>query len=585
VEILAAAIVSPVVIEQAGAHIGTSEKSLDNDRSFARSFDERIALHETSTAEIGADTGAGESKEIHNGVPLQSSDETVATSAAVRRQGVASQATAFAQVDGEIHSRMNSQNEALTVVGGSQSTATPRVVAGELGDIASVPVETAVVVTSGPSVALQGRIDAVSANESVGRKVFDTSEEVAVDGGFLQLHGVEARVNEKDIAITKQGPTTSAKKALKGVDDEAKHSGTLKNAIVAKNEPIGTGKSVEVISAQSVSPIPVAIPILPSASVPVVLLPGDDRQRTKGNASQSSSVVAGVIDRKNVVASSATKDRTGVQDGKVSAADTEPTKLAAGDVSTSTKSGPELSKTVTSTTPGGADSNQKMGRTGIIGTPAQADAGMTGHLAGMVAGAISAHVVSVGVSAKLQSGESGTSATAAHAGTIEPDGLGAAITPGDGGHRTLMATPTALEVGISNGTQGWLKVRAEMASGGGINASLSATIPAGQEMLHRELPALTAYLQQERVAVNSVVVHASATAGTDSRGFAGGMGSDGGGQAQQRSDEGAAGRQMLNGASGYTDDITHEGASTVDADGLLSPLRYAVGGSWLSVRA
>ena len=64
--------------------------------------------------------------------------------------------------------------------------------------------------------------------------------------------------------------------------------------------------------------------------------------------------------------------------------------------------------------------------------------------------------------------------------------------------RTLSASPTALEVGIPDGTHGWLKVRAEMADGGVVNASVSAASPASQEMLHRELPSLTAYLQSER---------------------------------------------------------------------------------------
>ena len=54
---------------------------------------------------------------------------------------------------------------------------------------------------------------------------------------------------------------------------------------------------------------------------------------------------------------------------------------------------------------------------------------------------------------------------------------------------------------MANGTQGWLKIRAEMTDGGVVNASVSATTSAGQEMLHRELPSLTAYLQQEQIGV------------------------------------------------------------------------------------
>jgi hypothetical protein len=155
----------------------------------------------------------------------------------------------------------------------------------------------------------------------------------------------------------------------------------------------------------------------------------------------------------------------------------------------------------------------------------------------------------------------------------------------DGAHRTLAATPTTLEVGIANGTQGWLKIRAELATGGGVNASLSTASPAGQEMLHRELPSLAAYLQQAQVAVNSVVVH-PAMAGNDSHSLAGGMGGDVSGQTQQRNDQGGEARQGWDGpVSSYVEEVAYDSASGVGADGLLSPVTYAGGGSWLNVRA
>jgi hypothetical protein len=155
-------------------------------------------------------------------------------------------------------------------------------------------------------------------------------------------------------------------------------------------------------------------------------------------------------------------------------------------------------------------------------------------------------------------------------------------------HRTLLATPTALEVGVSNGTQGWLKIRAEMTDGGVVNASLSSASSAGQEMLHRELPALTAYLQEERVGVNTVVVPATAAAGTDSR-FSGGMDREGGGQSQQgSSSQGGTddGQRLIRGSADRTDEIPmYMALNGVGEDGLLSPGAYAGGGSWLNVRA
>jgi hypothetical protein len=170
-------------------------------------------------------------------------------------------------------------------------------------------------------------------------------------------------------------------------------------------------------------------------------------------------------------------------------------------------------------------------------------------------------------------------------GAREQDGSNVAAASMDGMPRTLTATPTALEVGIQNGTHGWLKVRAEMTDGGVVNASVSAASSAGQEMLHRELPAMTAYLQEEKVAVNAIVVHAPLVAGAESRSSTGTDGT--GGQTPQRSNE--EGEQQQNVRKSISDSpdeaMTYQGSHGMDEDGPLSLATYASGGSWLSVRA
>jgi hypothetical protein len=153
--------------------------------------------------------------------------------------------------------------------------------------------------------------------------------------------------------------------------------------------------------------------------------------------------------------------------------------------------------------------------------------------------------------------------------------------------KTLVATPTALEIGIQNGTHGWLKVRAEMTDGGVVNASVSTASSSGQEMLHRELPALTAYLQQEKVAVNTVVIHTPTAANAEFRGS--GPETNGGGsyQAQQSSDE--KGQQQQNigkmGSDRVDETTDQQSWDGTGEDATLSPVTYAGGGSWLSVRA
>jgi hypothetical protein len=80
--------------------------------------------------------------------------------------------------------------------------------------------------------------------------------------------------------------------------------------------------------------------------------------------------------------------------------------------------------------------------------------------------------------------------------------------------RTLVATPNVLEVGIDGGTNGWLRVRAEMDGTGGVTASVLATTASAVEALHKELPALSAYLTHESVGVNSLVVNRAAAGAT-----------------------------------------------------------------------
>jgi hypothetical protein len=124
-----------------------------------------------------------------------------------------------------------------------------------------------------------------------------------------------------------------------------------------------------------------------------------------------------------------------------------------------------------------------------------------------------------------------------------------------------------------------------MTDGGAVNASVSAASTAGQEMLHRELPSLTAYLQEEKVAVNTVVVHALPLAGVEPRSSAG-MESAGG-QTAQRGSEGEGRQQDAKGSiSDRPGEATaYRTTQGVEEDGSLQIATYATGGSWLSVRA
>jgi hypothetical protein len=184
------------------------------------------------------------------------------------------------------------------------------------------------------------------------------------------------------------------------------------------------------------------------------------------------------------------------------------------------------------------------------------------------------------VTARVPGGEGSVPSSAVRVPLNEQPGM--VTMPMDGAPRMLSATPNALEVGIQDGAHGWVRVRAEMTDGGSVNALVSAASPQGQEMLHRELPSLTAYLQQEKVTVNSVVVHVPVQAAVevrDSAGLNGGndqmaqRGSEGGGQFGERPTSNESERAMKYRTSG------------VDEDGSMQLDRHSVGGGWLSVRA
>jgi hypothetical protein len=207
--------------------------------------------------------------------------------------------------------------------------------------------------------------------------------------------------------------------------------------------------------------------------------------------------------------------------------------------------------------------------------------GIAGGAAGVAPGSAAAHAPA----SKPQSETSAFSSGAMGAGPS----TGSSMTGGaqvDTAPRTLMASPTALEVGVPNGTHGWLKIRAEMTGGGAVDASLSTSSPSGQEMLHRELPSLMSYLQNEHITVNTVVVHPSRDAGAEFRGLAGGMNGDGRGEGKSGG-QGGEGRQQAAGAVlNYPESVRPSiGLPGIGGDEVLPPASYMGGGGWLSVRA
>jgi hypothetical protein len=146
--------------------------------------------------------------------------------------------------------------------------------------------------------------------------------------------------------------------------------------------------------------------------------------------------------------------------------------------------------------------------------------------------------------------------------------------------KTLIATPNVLEIGIASGTHGWLRVRAELGQMGEVTASLAATSAGAAEGLHKELPAISAYLAGERVGVSSLVVNAM-DKGSSAQDAATNAGTSAGAGAQAGSDRRQGGAARAQSAGTGVEQGFDFGFTEVDLPAAV----YANGsGSWLSVR-
>ncbi len=168
------------------------------------------------------------------------------------------------------------------------------------------------------------------------------------------------------------------------------------------------------------------------------------------------------------------------------------------------------------------------------------------------------------------------------------------------GHQILSAGPTQLEVGVMDGTHGWLQIRAELGTGGTISTSLTGSA-AAHAPLQQAVPEMTSYLASESVSVSGIAVHkASETAGTmawgqgPSEGQAAGSGGRGGSPNHDGGAvmDGARAGQSSRGDSSQQTGVTPIGlgwmggvSPAVFASGFSNGTSLATGtGSWLSVR-
>ena len=223
--------------------------------------------------------------------------------------------------------------------------------------------------------------------------------------------------------------------------------------------------------------------------------------------------------------------------------------------------------------------------------------------AGIAISPISAHPASVPLSASAvlvhAAGSLGAAQRDRSDGKLDIAGTTPAAATSQGGdsHRTLLATPTTLEVGLQSGTEGWLKIRA-VAGEGDVKASLDAVSASGRELLHSQLPALNAFLHNEQVPVTASVAERStapgASAAGTSMGSSGFSGASHGALSQQGGDQQASERQVNISSSETAPRGSNELVKSYDAGGSVGDSIDALSarqagapgenGRWLNVR-
>ena len=570
---MSAALLMLAGVEQTGKPAGSADLSVDQAKpggiSFAKSFNDRVS---ESTLLQGKDIA----KETSVGLPPPGSkvaapaknlDSVIATPGEGRELTHAVQ---------EIVTDGKAKNATSSLGGSAQTIAETGAKTAVNGDAAKN--------VAPPAVEESETTDSVSSSSSASSAlpiVLQAKENVVVpadptDGDRPFVSSASSAFVEKETeSAGKTKEISSARKTAK-IPENMPISKTVQKTVRIDGSLIS--KTTEASSREDAGPAPQGI------VTGVVAPPKDDVSTTDNRFSEAipgktlappgvSPATAGVLIYKE----------TG-HETKAVAANAEIAMSSPDGQPTLTKFGWELGKAVTATvSPGNGDDNKMQSAFGSTTMVVHSVAGSMASGTAPIA-VVSGNTPGEPAPTKVQIGDSGAHTAGLMIGSREQGGLGVIATPTDAMPTMLKATSTTLEVGIQDGTHGWLKVRAEMADGGVVNALVSAASSTGQEMLRRELPAITAYLQQEKVAVNAIAVHTPLVVGAEQRSSTGMDGA--GGQTPQGHERGEPQQNIKKGLPTSADEaMTYQSLHGVDEDGSLSLAAYASGGGWLSVRA
>jgi hypothetical protein len=216
-------------------------------------------------------------------------------------------------------------------------------------------------------------------------------------------------------------------------------------------------------------------------------------------------------------------------------------------------------------------------------------------------------VSTVATGAALQSWAPGHASVQSAGAELRSDAASSADGAVSTGHQVMAAGPGRLDVGVFDGTHGWLRIRAELGAGGAVNASLTASASA-HEALRAAVPEMASYLHSEAVNVSRIAVHRVAESSSSMSLPPGGSQQDGDAQGHRGTRDGAGEAQrsstLENGsgsgsASGSVSSATDESAAGMfGLNGWIGGLSGAMpwiataggcrgggSGSWLNVSA
>jgi hypothetical protein len=154
------------------------------------------------------------------------------------------------------------------------------------------------------------------------------------------------------------------------------------------------------------------------------------------------------------------------------------------------------------------------------------------------------------------------------------DLLAAAANPAsvvvDNGHQVLSSSPTRLEVGVFDGTHGWLQIRAEMNPSGTVTASLT-TSSVAHDAVKAAVPEMSSYLQSEAVNVSGIAVHRIAETSNSMNAT---TGDSSGAQGQHSSRDNSSASQANASMAGDTGSASSGSTGTGSDDSAVVAINY-----------